>query len=91
LVADRVLLATRSSGKLRELRPLFAEYDIAVIDLADACVQERPEEDTLEMYETFEDNARAKARYFVRRAKMPEEDTPIAPPHWSARDEIASR
>lgn len=71
LVVDRVLLATRSSGKLRELRPLFAEYDMAVIDLADACVQERPEEDTLEMYETFEDNARAKARYFVRRAKMP--------------------
>jgi len=72
LLVDRVLLATRSSGKLRELRPLFAEYGIAVIDLADACVEERAEEeDALEKYETFEDNALAKARYFLRRAKMP--------------------
>jgi len=63
-----VLLATRSNGKLRELRPLFGEYGIAVVDLAEAGIEERAEEDTLERFETFEDNALAKARYFRRRA-----------------------
>jgi len=71
LLAERVLLATRSSGKLRELRPLFAEYGVAVVDLVEAGIEERVEEDTLETYDTFEDNALAKARYFRRRARMP--------------------
>jgi XTP/dITP diphosphohydrolase len=66
-----VLLATRSGGKLRELRTLFAERGIAVIDLEQAGIEERPEEDTLEVYDTFEENALAKARYFNRAAGMP--------------------
>jgi XTP/dITP diphosphohydrolase len=66
-----VLLATRSGGKLRELRTLFAERGIAVIDLEQAGIEERPEEDALEVYDTFEENALAKARYFNRAAGMP--------------------
>ena len=66
-----MLLATRSGGKLRELRTLFAERGIAVIDLEQAGIEERPEEDTLEVYDTFEENALAKARYFNRAAGMP--------------------
>lgn len=66
-----MLIATRSGGKLRELRALFAEHGRAVIDLCEAGVVERPEEDALEIYDTFEDNALAKARYFFRLAEMP--------------------
>jgi len=61
-----VPVATRSGGKLRELRPLFAAHSIAVIDLADAGLAESSEEDGLEVFETFEENALAKARYFTR-------------------------
>jgi XTP/dITP diphosphohydrolase len=71
LAAERVLLATRSSGKLRELRALFAEHGRAVIDLDDAGIPEWPDEDALEVHETFEENALAKARHFFGIARMP--------------------
>ncbi len=58
------VLATRNAGKLRELRPLFSDAGIAVIDLHEAGVPESPEEDALECFDTFEENALAKARWF---------------------------
>ncbi|MEO5815049.1 MAG: non-canonical purine NTP pyrophosphatase [Gemmatimonadaceae bacterium] len=59
------ILATRNAGKLRELRALFATHAIDVIDLRDAGVEEDMiAEDAVEAYETFEENALAKARYF---------------------------
>jgi len=67
--APRFLLATRSAGKLRELRPLFAEVGIQVEDLDGAGIAEHPaEEDALEAFATFEENALAKARYFFERS-----------------------
>jgi XTP/dITP diphosphohydrolase len=66
-----LLLATRSGGKLRELRPLFAAYGIAVVDLQSAGIAESAAEDALEIYSTFEENALAKARYFHERSRMP--------------------
>jgi XTP/dITP diphosphohydrolase len=59
-----VLLATRSVGKLRELRPLFAAAGIAVADLREAGLAPSPDEDIVEGFDTFEANALAKARYF---------------------------
>ena len=59
-----VLLATRSEGKLRELRPLFEAAGIAVQDLREAGVPVSPDEDVVEAFPTFEANALAKARYF---------------------------
>lgn len=59
-----VLLATRSEGKLRELRPLFAGAGIAVSDLREAEVLGSSDEETVEAFDTFEANALAKARYF---------------------------
>lgn len=60
------MLATRNAGKLRELRAIFASHGIAVIDLVDAQVAEDHEaEERIESYETFEENAMAKARYFA--------------------------
>jgi XTP/dITP diphosphohydrolase len=59
-----VLLATRSEGKLRELRPLFSAAGIRVCDLREAQVGESLDEDAVESFETFSENALAKARYF---------------------------
>ena len=62
------VLATRNAGKLRELRALFATHAIDVIDLREAGVVEDPvAEEAIEAYETFEENALAKARYFAWR------------------------
>jgi XTP/dITP diphosphohydrolase len=59
-----VLLATRSEGKLRELRPLFAAAGIAVHDLREARVAPSTDEERVEVFDTFAANALAKARYF---------------------------
>jgi XTP/dITP diphosphohydrolase len=67
-VTDRPwVLATRNAGKLRELRPLFADAGITVIDLGEAGVPESAAEDALECFDTFEENALAKARWFAAR------------------------
>ncbi len=63
-----VLLATRSRGKLRELRPMFAAAGWQVTDPAEAGIAATPDEDAVEAYATFEENARAKARYFFDRS-----------------------
>ena len=62
------ILATRNAGKLRELRALFADVGLEVVDLAQAGIAERPEEEQIEVHETFEANALAKARYYAARA-----------------------
>lgn len=60
----RFLVATRSAGKLRELREIFSGFDLEVVDLSAMGIAEAPAEDSLERYDTFEENALAKARYF---------------------------
>jgi XTP/dITP diphosphohydrolase len=62
------ILATRNAGKLRELRALFADAGLDVVDLAQAGIDERAEEEGIEVYDTFEENALAKARYYAGRA-----------------------
>lgn len=60
----RFLLATRSEGKLRELREIFSEFGLEAVDLATQGIPETARENSLEEFETFEENALAKARYF---------------------------
>jgi XTP/dITP diphosphohydrolase len=60
----RFLLATRSAGKLRELREIFSGFGLEVVDLSGLGIPESPAEDDLERYDTFEENALAKTRYF---------------------------
>lgn len=68
----RLLLATRSAGKRRELEPLLRAHGWDVVDLDGAGLPERPEEeDALEVAETFEENALAKARYFHALSGLP--------------------
>lgn len=59
-------MATRSAGKLRELRALFAGAGIAVVDLGDVGIAEHDDEEAVECFATFEENALAKARWFAR-------------------------
>jgi len=63
-MARRFLLATRSEGKLRELREIFSEFGLEAIDLATMGIPETARENNLEEFDTFEENALAKARYF---------------------------
>ena len=59
-----LLLATRSAGKLRELREIFTEFRLEVTDATSLGIPESQAEEQLERFETFEENALAKARYF---------------------------
>jgi XTP/dITP diphosphohydrolase len=65
-----ILLATRSAGKLRELRPMFGAAGLTVVDLAELGIAESAAEDEVESHETFEENALAKARYFREQTGM---------------------
>lgn len=65
---EPLLIATRSRGKLRELRALFRSAGMAVVDLTEAGIEALAEEDDLENADTFDENALAKARYFANRA-----------------------
>ena len=69
MTSGRYLLATRSEGKLRELRQIFSDFHLDVIDLRAANIDRRAEEDELERYSTFEENALAKVRYFYERGR----------------------
>ena len=71
MISGTLLLATRSDGKLRELRPLFASARITVEDLRAARLPETAEEEFLEAFDTFEENALAKARWFHARTGRP--------------------
>lgn len=66
-----MLVATRSAGKIRELRPLLLARGIGAVSLDDAGIPESDAEDALEVYATFEENALAKARYFARLSGRP--------------------
>ena len=63
-----LILATRSEGKVRELAAMCAARGRAAIDLRVAgLLEEDPAEETLEVHDTFEANARAKAAWFAER------------------------
>jgi XTP/dITP diphosphohydrolase len=64
--AGRILLATRSAGKLVELQAMFEERGLDVVDLNAIGIEEQPDEESLEAFDTFEENVLAKARYFHR-------------------------
>ncbi|MFL5612623.1 MAG: non-canonical purine NTP pyrophosphatase [Gemmatimonadaceae bacterium] len=68
MTVEPLLIATRSAGKLRELRELFRGVGIPVIDLDEAGVPPTNAENELESADTFEENALRKARYFAARA-----------------------
>lgn len=71
VVEGRLLLATRSAGKLRELAPLLQAAGYVPVDLETAGIPESPQEEAIEAHETFEGNALAKARHFFALSGLP--------------------
>lgn len=67
----RILVATRSEGKLREARRLLGGAGIEAVFPDDVGVPADPAEDALELADSFEANARSKAEYFARRSGLP--------------------
>ncbi len=64
----RLLVATRSRHKLRELRELLAlPSDVELLSPDDVGIPDEPEETG----ETFETNARIKARFYAARSGLP--------------------
>lgn len=66
-----LLVATRSEGKQREVRRLLAGAPFDLFFPDDAGVVQSPAEDGLELHDSFEANARAKAEYFCRKTGLP--------------------
>jgi XTP/dITP diphosphohydrolase len=102
VIGRRFVLATRSEGKLRELREIFSDFGLDVVDLSRLGIPESAREDELERFDTFEENALAKARYFFDlTGGMPTfgddsgmcvdalgEEPGVYSKRWSGRDEL---
>src|SRR2546426_5305364 len=67
----KLLVATRSPGKDREIRELFAGLPFEIQFPADRFLERVPEEADLERGSTSTENAPAKARYFAKRGGFP--------------------
>jgi XTP/dITP diphosphohydrolase len=67
----KLLAATRSAGKQREIRRILEPAGVEVVFPDDVMLYEEPSEELLETAETFEANARHKAEYFARRSGLP--------------------
>src|SRR3989475_2275985 len=67
----KLLVATRSPGKVREIRELFAGLPFEIQFPADRFLERLPEEADLERGSTYTENATAKARYFAQRSGFP--------------------
>ena len=67
----KLLVATRSPGKAREIRELFAGLPFDLAFPADRFLERLPDEADLEVSASYVENAVAKARYFATRAGLP--------------------
>jgi XTP/dITP diphosphohydrolase len=67
----KLLVATRSPGKAREIRELFAGLPFEIAFPADRFLEHLPEEGDLEAGAGYVENAVAKARYFATRSGIP--------------------
>jgi XTP/dITP diphosphohydrolase len=67
----KLLVATRSAGKQREIRRILEPAGFEVVFPEDVGLWESEREATLENAESFEGNARRKAEYFARLSGLP--------------------
>jgi len=65
-VKPKLLVATRNPGKQREIATLLRDIPFDLVFLSETGIAERPEEETLELADSFEGNACRKAAYFSR-------------------------
>ena len=67
----KLVLATRSAGKIREIEGLFPDTPVRLVTLLDLGIAESVEEKELEKAPSFAANALAKARHFHDRTGLP--------------------
>ena len=67
-MTPQLVVATRSVGKIRELNALLRQLGFDVLSLDDVGIAIDAREDALEIFDTFEENALAKARWFYARS-----------------------
>src|SRR5439155_19434952 len=67
----KLIVGTRSPGKTREIRELFAGLPFDVSFPADRLLQPLPEEADLERSTSYVENAVSKARYYAARSGLP--------------------
>ncbi|HEX9729781.1 MAG TPA: non-canonical purine NTP pyrophosphatase [Gemmatimonadales bacterium] len=70
-MTSKLLVATRSSGKQREIRPLLADIPHHIVFPEEHGIWPDVAEDALEDTGSFEGNARRKAEYFAKRSGLP--------------------
>ncbi len=66
----RLLVATRNRGKQAEFRTLLASLPFGIVFPADIDLAESAAEAQLEPFDSFEANARSKARWFAARSHL---------------------
>jgi XTP/dITP diphosphohydrolase len=68
----KLLVATRSHHKMREIREILASVpDLSLLSLDDVGLEASSAEDVIEAFDTFEENALAKAAFFHARTGLP--------------------
>jgi XTP/dITP diphosphohydrolase len=67
----QLFVGTRSAGKMREIRELFAGLPFAISFPAERLMEQLPDEADLERSTSYVENAVAKARYFATRGGLP--------------------
>ncbi len=67
----KLLFATRSAGKQREVRRVLEAAGVEVVFPDEVGIGERLEEERLEVHDSFSANAEAKAAYFAKRRGLP--------------------
>jgi len=67
----KLLAATRSAGKQREIRRVLEPAGFGIVFPDEIGLFESPEEDLLELGDSFLTNARGKAEHFARRSGLP--------------------
>ena len=67
----KLLAATRSAGKQREIQRVLGAVGFEIVFPDDLGLWETSAEDALELGESFEANARRKAEHFVRLSRLP--------------------
>lgn len=66
-----LLVATRNTHKLHEIQDLLGDLAVDLVSLDDAGVPLHADEEGIEVFESFEDNALAKARHYRERSGLP--------------------
>ena len=67
----QLLVGTRSTGKMREIRELFSGLPFVISFPAERLMEQLPDEADLERSTSYSENAVAKARYFATRGGLP--------------------